>query len=497
MPSVLVFQFEFEFYALGWLFAVGSAVTESFILLDLSFLFLGLAGLRRVMMVLLRPQQHWSLCSVLAGAGVATYYLEAFLTLIQYRPSSVVEGLMLGENFPSDALLATIYLSLFAWVLILLSAVERPFWRDALAPLQSGAGGREQVAESALTFYLVAVSVAQVVLMYAGQWSFQGIAAKDAQVPQFAAFVDNLAGAMPVLCGWRLGQRHRRSRRIVLISLVLACQVVWMGAEGRRIFAIGLVTFVLGYLWAGGHINWRRLGRAALPALPLLYFVAKMFLAMRLASYELAHRADLETMLRDAWDITTHRSAELTDLMAENYSNRLFIIQYLVTVVSELTAQNAQHGLFLFIALLTNVPRVLFPAKSVLLFQNDWGADGKGIMNQVLGLPPLDANWSPFVEAFGDFMWFGVILYPLIFLVLGICCSRLVRGLRLRPYVVAGLGMCLTYFLQLETTLGALLGLIRPLVFLFVFAKLADYVTVALVPSLDRARDESPSTDAS
>lgn len=496
MIPLTIFRYEFQLYVLGWLFAVASAVTESIVLLDLSFLCLGLAGLRRLVMVVLRPQQHWALCSILAGAGMATYYLEGFLTLIQYSPYSAAQALMLDENFPSEALLATAYLSLFAWLLIFLSAFEHRVWQGAFAAFRSGSGGRqEQAAESGVLVYLLAVSVLQAILMYSGQWSFQGFAPEDSRIPPFVSFVDNLASALPILCGWRLGQPRKSSRMLMIVGFSLACEILWVGAYGRRAFFFGTLTFVLGYVWAGGQIDWKRLARVGLPALPVVYFTAKMFLAMRVASFSMTHAADLGTFIRDAWYVATEQSSDLADFAADNYATRLFTIQYLVTVVSQLTPQDAQYGLFAFIAFLTNVPRILFPMKTILLEQNAWGADGKGILNQVLGLPTFDANWSPFVEGYGDFMWLGAIVYPILILILAMCFAKIVQGLRSRPYIVGALGMCIIYFVQIETTLGTLIGLVRPLVFFFVFAKIANHMAASRGESLARVRPDASSAD--
>lgn len=493
MIPLMIFRYELQLYVLGWLLAVASALTESIVLLELSFLALGLAGARRLVMVVLWPVRHWSLCSILAGAGIATYYLEAFLTLIQHNPYTVDQTLLLGDDFPSEALLASAYLNLFAWVLILLSAFEHRFWDAAFAPLRAGVGGsQERRAHGAVMLYLLAVSVAQAILMYSGQWSFQGITSQDAQVPVFASFVDNLSWAVPIFCGWSLGQSRKSARTLAIVGLALACEIVWLGAEGRRPFAFGTLIFLLGYVWAGGRIDWKRVVPVILPSLPIVYFAAKMFLAMRIASFSMTHQADLSTFLHDAWYVAMQQSSDLAQFAAENYATRLFtMVQYLVTVVNQLTAQSAQYGLFTFVAFLTNVPRALFPLKSSLFVQNEWGADGKGMLNQVMGLPPEDVSWSPFVEGYGDFMWLGAIAYPIIILLLGICCARIVKGLRSRPYVIGALGMCLTDFLQIETTLGTLILLVRPLVFLFVFAKIVASVSAPRMGALDDARSEA------
>jgi hypothetical protein len=494
--SLTIFRYELQLYVLGWLLALSSALTESIVLLELGFLAFGLAGVRRLIMIVLRPERHWSLCSILAGGGIATYYLEAFLTLIQYNPNTVDQTLLLGDNFPSAALFATAYLNLFAWMLILFSAFEHRFWNAAFAPLRAGAGGaQERRAQSAIILYLLAVSVTQAILMYSGKWSFQGITAHDSQIPVLASFVDNLSWAVPILCGWSLGQSRKSTRALAIVGLALACEIVWLGAEGRRSFAFGTMTFLLGYVWAGSQINWKRVVPVILPALPVVYFAAKMFLAMRIASFSMTHQADLSTFLHDAWYVATEQSADLAQVATENYATRLFTIQYLVTVVNDLTVQNAQYGLFAFIAFLTNVPRVLFPLKSTLFVANQWGADGKGILNQVMGLPTFDANWSPFVEGYGDFMWLGAVAYPMIILLLGIFCAKIVKGLRSRPYVIGALGMCLIDFLQVETTLGALIALVRPLVFLFVFAKAMSFVNAPRAGTTDRVGREAATVD--
>lgn len=496
MIRLTIFRYEFPLYVAGWLLAVGAAASQSIVLLELSFLLLGSAGLRRLVMVVLRPERHWTLCSILAGAGMATYYLEGFLTLIQYSPYSVYEALFLDANFPSEALIATAYLSLFCWVLIFLSAFERRFWESALASLRTASPGRlDQTAESAIMLYLLAVSLTQAILMYTGQWTFGGFLPEHSKIPPFVSFVDNLASAIPILCGWRLGKARKSMRILLLIGFALSCEILWVGSYGRRAFFFATMTFLLGYVWAGGRINWKRVAQVAVPALPVVYFAARMFLAMRLASFNMTQGADLETFLRDAWNISTQQASDLAEFSASNYATRLFTIQYLVTVVNELTAQNAQYGLFTFIAFLTNVPRILFPMKSALLDANQWGADGKGIINQVLGLASFDANWSPFVEGFGDFMWLGAIAYPILILILAIVFAKIVRGLRARPYIVGALGMCLMYFIQIETTLGTLIGLVRPLAFLWVFAKVATYARASRPENAERARPEISAAD--
>ena len=446
-------------------------------ILETGFVALGLAGVIRLVRVMVEPHKYWATCNILAGAGFATYYLGGFLTLIQYEAASSDLQIVIGENFEMRALIATLYLSLFYGMLVLAAKIENGFWQDSLD--LAGKAWSWQKDSPVLTWiviYLAGVTAAEVVLMLTGQWSFQGFTAEDTRVPIGPSLVWSLSYFIPSMIGWLIGQRGCPYKIWLLAVASGACQLLWFGLLGRRMIFFGCLAFLIGHFWAQGTKSLYRTAALFVIFIPVLYLVAKLFLAMRYVSYSYVGIEDFATLgnlLQDSWNTIVSQTNNFEYFEQQNYESRLFIFGYLTTVVSDLAWSQIAYGLHFFIAIFTNVPRIFLPDKAAFFLNNAWGADGKTLIDAAIGLPTtVDENFSPFVEAYGDFFWFGAIIYPILLLGIGWIFSRIVRDMRNPIIIVGAFGVLLAQYMSIELNMGSLIATIRPLVFIWIFTKM-------------------------
>jgi hypothetical protein len=477
---VLLF-IEIGLYVAGSLIMFLSVAANYIVFLEIALLAMGSAGAIRLVKTLVQPSQHWSTCSILAGMGVVSYFLGAFITLVQYDPSSTDLELMVGNNFIPKAALAAGYISLFYWTLVALSMIEHRFWRDALTGLKmANSFSIDGTTALVTSIYLAVISMSELVLIFTGQWTLGGLNPTEANtLPIGATVVWYFSLGIPSIAGWVIGKWQRPYQLIMLACISAIVQIPWLSSVGRRSIVFSAVAFLTAYYWAHGRKHVLRTAVLGLPIALIVYFATKLIVAARYVGLAYSDESgniaiSISNLFTQGYNLISSDPDLVANLEIDSYRSRFFIFNYLTTVVSDLSWSGAKYGLYLFIAAVNNVPSLFYPGKTALLIQNDWGADGKSLMNQALGLVQFDAPWSPFVAGYGDFMWFGALIYPAIFLLLGLIFSRIMKGVHNPVMVIAGFGICLRQYLEGETSITGFFLVVRMLIFLWIIAKIVD-----------------------
>lgn len=473
-------RLEILLFILGWVAAVTSALSNSYVIMDIAFLSLGLTGVSRIAQLVFDRDRYWSMCTVLAGGLMTSYFIGAFVTLMQYDPASPFFTLPGGDAFLGQTLVAILYVSLFFWSLVGLSIVEHRFWETSLLRLNSAAAWRDdEAARRPIMFAFVAMTGLQIFLFVTGQVTLNGVdATENARLPEGLMMVINLADPILAMAAWIIG-RWQRPRNMLYVAIATAAwQIVWLGGMGRRNLVYGATLFLVMFIWARGVKNIGRILYLALPIMGVVYFFAKLFLAMRYATYNRAAvggEQSLMMLYSDAFSLLSTDSDTLSEIEKENYSFRFFILGHLSLTIDQLTFPLAQFGKFLFIAMFNCIPSLLFPEKLSIMSKNNWFGDGKGMLNDLLGMEQLDFAWTPVVTSYADFMWLGPALYPLFFLLLGWAFSRLIQTIRYPSLVIGGIGLCFMEYLSTEAGMSAYILTGRTLVFVWLFAKIVEY----------------------
>jgi hypothetical protein len=473
-------RLEFVFCGIGWLFAALSVALLSFALMEIACMSLGLVGIVRISKIVINNEEHWSLCNIVAGAGMTSYFMGAFFTIAQYDPGS--QGIMFygGENFLEGALLAIVYISLYYWALVGLALTENVFWRPCFRIVAAErAWVQDRATRPVIAVGLAVMIAAQLYLMVSGGITLSGIdVTQSARLPIGAELVIDFSDPALAVSAWIIGRWKKPLWFVRLAIISTLCQVPWLGGLGRRYILYGAVMFLIFYFWAGGNRKGRLAIYLAIPTLAVVYVVTKIFVAMRFAGAAyvvFGISPSLSTLYSDALSLLSTNAETVSRLEQENYGSRFFILEYLTTIMDRVSLSSAQFGKLVLISAITCIPSAFFPDKTGMMAKFNWGGEGKGMLNEMLGLPPLDTAWTPFVAGYADFMWLGAVIYPLLLILpLGWLLSRIVRNMRYPTFVVGGLGLCLMEFISTETGVSSYFLAGRTLALIWLIAKTVE-----------------------
>ena len=486
-------KLEIGLFGFGWLLVALAFGADQVYLLEAAFLSIGAAAILRLVSIVRWREEYWSLCNIVAGAGLTSYLLGAFVTLVQHSPSSIDFVLLTGDDFLGRAVAAVAYLSLFYWVLAGLATIENRYWRKSLRRIDEASVLIGKDGSFVLTLCIGAIGALQLALILTGAVKLSGIdVTQDSRLPIFTELVVDLSGPFLALSAWIVGRGDVVSPRLRWVATAaVLCGVPWFGSLGRRVILYGAVTFLTFFFWGRGRKKVGRVVFLAIPVIALVYICTKFFVAMRAASSaygDIGPAPALSDLFSDAYSMVTTDMTSVEELEAENYASRFFIFGYLCTVLHGLTMSGVQYGKFIFIAIFLCVPSLIYPEKTDILNKYNWGADGKAIINDVLGLPQLDEAWTPFLAAYGDFLWLGAFIYPLFILGLGWAFSRIVERLRHPLFVVASFGVCLMQYLSTETGVSSLILTGRTLVFIYILSWMVGNIDRPLTMARRRRR---------
>jgi hypothetical protein len=461
---------EMILFVFGLLLMAMGTVSDSLFLTEIGFLALAIGGATRLIKVVMYRHTYWSLCNIVAGAGMASYFGGGFVVLMTHPHGSAEMLSITGDSLTDKSTTVTIYMLSFYCALILLSIIENRAWQAAFYKISSANSISSSAIFNNFIMYLFAtIPICQIYLMVTGQVTSAAVTVLASSASEFrlniaTALVGDISEPLVGMAAWVASTRKRWPVPIVVLAIVvLLVDVVWFGMLGRRVILYGAVVFMTAYLWGQGQQGLRKFVPALLiapPALMLVFTAWRVFIAMRFSTAQWGEQASLASigdLLADATDVIFQQSDLISSLEQENYGSRPFILGHLITVMSRLTFRDAQLGTFLFISMFNCIPSAIFPSKTAIMFEKDWGADGKSIINRALGLTNEDFAWSPFVAGYADFMWAGAFFYPVFILFLGLIFAYIIKRFRHPVMMIGGLSVCLTRFISTETTMSALI----------------------------------------
>ena len=437
------------------------------------FLWLGLAtggamGIITVMRSAMFPARYWSLCGLHGGAVLVSYYGGALFTLVTFGTDEIIQSGYTTHADPSLIFFAAVLIALYAMVLELFGLYEHTHWRELFRTLPDVSINRAVAA-----MLLIAMASLQAYLLITGRVSFQGF---DTTVTGGTPALEQLATrlSLPILgvCGYILGDRERRfgMTLVWLCVILIPLELVWTTSFGRRALIYSFTAMVGAFFWSRGSItlNLKAILLVA-GGLAAIYVLSNLFITIRLSQDPITARMS-QTMfdhLGSAADTAQSMRAKILQTHFRNLQTRFFVIGYLSDLIAGTRPGSALVGLGLVTSIALIIPSVIFPGKA--RFFAEFGKD-ESLINPSFGLPITDNAVTGLTMAYADFLWLGVVIYPVVMLVLAILISKIVLFMKdqvLRVYcMIFGLVLFMTteetmtfYFVGLRTLVVVAVGI--------------------------------------
>lgn len=463
MQLILIVQIVLLFAGLG---IVGVAVAmQSHAAVAGGHLFLFLAGVVHLWRIVARRAQCWSLCDVQGASLLISYFGGSAMTLTLSR-----SGIIGALDLPQLAMMlnASVYIVFFAVCLYLLGRIEAPFWRR-LFRQDLGAGWPAWLPLAFLVLGGLAASQ-----LASGAISLQGVAAVDeTRVPVFTAFVVALSWPVAGICGWVLGSSLLRRRPLYLATALALIPValVLNLAHGRRVILFQALIFLACFAWSRGRgFSGRQLVTMGLVALPVIYALWVVFLALRLEGYQNAspvdRQRDIFARLNGAVELMDKRWDRVAQRQEAEVVDRVFVLGYLVDLMQNARLTNRFDGRVLATEAVTAVPRFILPRKDNIL--RSLNADEAAI-GQRYNIGTTDRPTSIVTVAFVDFRWLGPVLYSVLTLLIGVAAATMAGIVNLNFFSVYAI--CFVFLRALGTESAFFtdkLEMLRTLAVLFV-----------------------------
>lgn len=306
----------------------------------------------------------------------------------------------------------------------------------------------------ALTFLLAVMAVAT------GQLGFQTNMSAEEGSMRVSVLSNLLVSAMPavVATGLYCAKSMSAKSRTVTYLLVLGIMLILM-TQGRRILMYTAVIGIMGYF---STLGLRSLLRPKnLVVLVVAAFVvalgAKMFFAMRQATYELPKGASIfELMETGASKMVGDNQDDLDEKLKENRSTRTFILGYAAEILFALETREPMGGDLMVLGLATAVPTTIWPGKWKIMAQ---GAE-EAICNPALGMPAYDGANTIVTAGMCDFGVKGLFGYPVLFAFMFSLAMFVVLKLDVASRLVFGFGIVFA-LLNAENVLTAFFVVLR------------------------------------
>ena len=249
----------------------------------------------------------------------------------------------------------------------------------------------------------------------------------------------------------------QRRYRVAFVVIVCATLVV-MVTQGRRLFLFSLLLCVMGYFSAGAKLPTLSLRSmiAVGAGVVAVQLAAKVFFAMRLASYDYSTMPSLGELLSGAWEIlVAGDKVGLQEQLSENLRDRTFVLEYLAELLDKVKTHSPMYGEVLLMGLAFVIPSVFWSGKDRFIAL---GAE-ESIVHPHLGMPDWDAANTILTSGVSDFGMWGLFAYPIACALLFSLVVRLAT--RMDAAVRGVLGFSLAFsLLNVEATLsGPLVGL--------------------------------------
>lgn len=419
----------------------------------ISFLMAGLGigaamGMVTVLRAVIYPFNNWSICNLHGGSVLASYFGGALFTLITFGADEILQSGYTSYSDPGLIFFASLLISLYAMVLILLGLYERTFWRPHFVGLP-----RVPFSQNLTVILLILVAMVQAYLLISGRVSFQGFESlAGGETPIFEQLATSVSTPILGICGYVLGDRRKNIGMMLfwVCMLLIPLELVWTTAFGRRAIIYSVTAMIGAYFWARGDLtlNFRAL-LLICGSLAAVYLLANLFVAIRLGRDPMTARLS-QTMFEQLGTASERIQMAESEVLRAHFKNlqtRFFVIGYLADLIGGTRPGSALLGMGLWTSIVLIIPRLLFPGK--LQFLAEVGR-GETLINPRFGLPVSDDASSALTLAYADFLWAGVIIYPVVILIMGVVMAKMVGFVRDRLLKVYIMTFCLILFLSTE-----------------------------------------------
>jgi hypothetical protein len=453
-------------------------------------------GFVTVMRAVAFPGTNWSLCGLHGGAVIASYFGGALFTMITFGTDEILQSGYKSHSDPGLIFFAAMLIALYALVLLLLGLYEHRHWRQLFTTLPT-----IPVNQTIVAALLIIVAAVQVYLLVSGRVSFMGFSTSaSGETPAFEQLITRLSTPILCVCGYVLGDRERRFGMFLfwLCLALVPLEMIWTTAFGRRAIIYSFTAMVGAFFWSRGSLslNFRALILIA-GGMVAVYMLANLFVTISLEQNPMTARLS-QTMfdhLGSASNTLQSVQSEVLQAHFRNLQTRFYVIGYLSDLIGGTRPGSALFGVGLLSSIIVIVPRLFFPGKAQYLAEV--GSD-EVLINPRFGLPIGDDATSGLTMAYADFLWAGVIVYPLVLMILGIIISKIVYFIRDRIMRVYLIGFGLILFITTEETISFYFVGVRTLALIVIMVAVGrlmlgpNHVTNAVAPQGTRQRTGRP-----
>jgi hypothetical protein len=223
------------------------------------------------------------------------------------------------------------------------------------------------------------------------------------------------AGAIAFAQGL-LRVKKSAGRLNVILLILAAILLLYQFSFGRRIFAAGLVIYVMTALLVMQPKKLITVRNIALLAIGILILHAAStgYYAMRMAAWSMGTRTTIRLkilqLIPKALEIyNDDRRGDLQGSIAENLKTRTFVLHYLEQISEGEAKYEPLYGEDLHRALVVATPSVLYRGK----YGDKLFVSEEVLINPKFGLPIWDAANSIFTAGVADFGIAGLFVYPI------------------------------------------------------------------------------------
>ena len=379
-------------------------------------------GFVTVLRAVLFPKENWSLCGLHGGAVIASYYGGALFTMLTFGTNEILQSGYTAYSDPGLIFFAALLIALYALLLVMLGLYEHTHWRRLFTTLPD-----VPLSQTIIAGLLIVMALLQAYLLVSGRVSFMGFSTSESgETPAFEQLITRLSTPILGVCGYVLGDRDRRFGMFLfwLCLALVPLEMVWTTAFGRRVIIYSFTAMIGAFFWSRGSLslNFRALILIG-GGLTAVYMLANLFVTIRLEQNPLTARLS-QTMFDHLGSASEKMQAVESEVLQAHFRNlqtRFYVIGYLSDLIGGTRPGSALLGLGLLSSIVLIIPSFLFPGK--VQFLAELGKD-EVLVNPRFGLPVGDNAISGLTMAYADFLWLGVILYPLVMMVLSIIIAK-------------------------------------------------------------------------
>lgn len=417
---------------LGLATVVGAVAINSLIVVAAGHFILGLAGLAHLWVIIANRAKYWSLCDIHGGSLLISYFGGSAMTL-SLSEGGIISSLTITQL--ATIFDASVFIVVFVLCLYAFGRLEATFWRR-LFEQDLGAGWPGWVP---LVFSIL--GALQVALLASGAISFQGTGTEPGdELPVFASFIVALSWPLMGMCGWILGRPSRGRRRLLLLSALalLPIELVFSFAHGRRVILFQVFIFVTCFIWSRGRgLRAGQLAVMGVAALPVIYLLWVVFLALRIEGYSYARAGqdtrDILTRLESASDLMESRWETVAQSQEKEVVDRVFVLGYLVDLMDNARITNQYFGRVALGEMLTGVPRFLLTDKRKTVASLKATEPEVG---QRYKIGVADRAMSIVTASYIDYRWWGPPLYAALAFMIGAGMAILARLIGMNFFTV-------------------------------------------------------------